>query len=84
MHLFQLLKIWMGTSKITSCAQNACFKGKRSQRKFEKPNVKFGLSLQNGTTSNEEIPTAKLFDVTPHKRVPFISSLDNIETRSAI
>jgi len=31
----------------------------RSLRKFEKPNIKFGLSLQNGTTSTKEIATAK-------------------------
>ena len=29
---------------------------------------------KNGTTSNEEIPTAKFSDVTLHKRVSLISS----------
>jgi len=33
---------------------------------------------QNGTTSNEEIPTAKYPDVTLHKRISLISSYGNI------
>jgi len=40
----------------------------RSLRKFENPNIKFGLSLQNGTTSTEEISTAKSSDVTPPQK----------------
>ncbi|AWK52691.1 hypothetical protein DIC82_17565 [Clostridium beijerinckii] len=33
--------------------------------KFENPNIKFGLSLQNGTTSTKEISTAKSEIVIP-------------------
>jgi len=39
------------------------------------PNVSLGQAI-NGTTSNEEIPTAKFSDVTLHKRVPLFLVLN--------
>ena len=59
--LFRLLSIWRWISIIRSCTSYACSLDK------------LRTSI-NGTTSNEEIPTAKYSDVTLHKRVSLISS----------
>jgi len=70
----------MGASKITSCTQNACFKGKRSQRKFEERNVKFRFSLFEQAHLEQliikEAQPSKSSNVTLHKSMSLISSLD--------
>ena len=59
--LFRLLSIWRWISIIRSCTSYTC------------SSDKLRTSI-TGTTSNEEIPTAKYYDVTLHKRVSLISS----------